>query len=144
METIHLDSMSEKEWSPSDVFDVFGDSLSRQILIMASEQPMAADDLAERLQVSEPTIYRRLNALIDYDLLRVDREVNTGGNDYKTVETTLRRVAFEIENGGYTIDLQMRQSIASQFESFWTDLDGSSPDQAGDAEAYLDSDPTEE
>lgn len=115
--------MGEKEWSPSDVFDVFGDRLARRILVLASERPVSADDLSEQLDVSRPTIYRRVNALIDYDLLNEQQRLDADGNHYQTVETTLKQVVFEIEDGGYNVSLEMRQSLADQFESFWSDLD---------------------
>lgn len=115
--------MAEKEWEPSDVFDVFGDSLARRILVLASERPVSADDLADQLDVSRPTIYRRVNALVDYDLLSEQQQLDADGNHYQTVETTLKEVVFEIEDGGYNVSLQMRQSLADQFESFWSDLD---------------------
>ncbi|MFB6359787.1 MAG: ArsR/SmtB family transcription factor [Halobacteriales archaeon] len=119
--------MAEKEWAPSDVFDVFGDALARRILVLASERALSADELADQFEASRPTIYRRLNALIDYDLLREQQEIDTDGNHYQVYETTLKRVSFEIEGGGYTIDMTMRQSLAEQFESFWTGLE-ESPD----------------
>lgn len=128
--------MGEKEWSPSDVFDVFGDELARRLLVLASDRPLSANELADQFDVSRPTIYRRLNALIDYDLLREQQEIDGDGNHYQVYETTLRRIAFEIEAGGYTIDMTMRQSLADQFESFWTGLEGS------EAEATIEPDPT--
>lgn len=117
--------MGEKVWDPTDIFEVFGDPLARRILVFASDRRVSADDLAEQLDVSRPTIYRRLNALIDYDLLRERQEIDAQGNHYQSYESTLRRVTFEIEDGGYNIDLTMRQTLADQFESFWSDLEGS-------------------
>lgn len=122
--------MGEKEWAPSDVFDVFGDSLARRILVLASERRVSADELAEQLDVSRPTIYRRVNALTDYDLLTEQQQLDVDGNHYRTVETTLKQIAFEIDDGGYNVSLQMRQSLADQFESFWSDLDHPSEDGA--------------
>lgn len=133
--------MGEKEWVPTDVFDVFGDSLARQILVLASDRPLSAGELAKRLDVSRPTIYRRVNALIDYDLLRERKEIDVQGNNYQLFETTLRRVTFEIEDGGYNIDLAMRQRLADQFESFWSDLEGSTVEPEPDGRP--DNEPTE-
>lgn len=134
--------MGEKEWAPSDVFDVFGDSLARRILVLASERPVSADDLAEQLDVSRPTIYRRVNALIDYDLLTEQQRLDADGNHYQTVETTLKQIAFEIEDGGYNVSLQMRQSLADQFESFWSDLDQPTQDGRRAFDEHPDRDPT--
>lgn len=131
--------MGEKEWAPSDVFDLFGDSLARRILVLASDRPLSADDLAHQLDVSRPTVYRRINALMDYDLVRERQQIDAKGNHYQLFETTLQRITFEIDNGGYNIDLTMRQSLADQFESFWTDLEASSSEHVRDG--YPDNEP---
>lgn len=119
--------MGEKQWDPATVLDVFGDKLARRILVLASDRPVAAHDLAEQLDVSEPTIYRRVNSLLEYDLVRVNQEIDTDGNHYKTYETALKRASFEIESGGYNIDLELRRSLANQFDAFWSDLEQSGP-----------------
>lgn len=114
--------MGEKEWAPMDVFDIFGDALTRRILVLASEQPLSADELAGTLDTSHPTVYRRINALLEYDLLKEQQQIDAEGNHYKTFETTLNRIAFEIDDGGYDIDIQMRQNLVDQFGDFWSDL----------------------
>ena len=124
--------MGQKEWEPSSVFDLFGDDLARQLLVLASDRPFAADELASALDTSLPTVYRRLNALGEYDLVREEQELDRDGNHYKTYETTLQRIAFEIEDGGYTIDVQLRQSLVSQFGEFWADLGGPPVESGGE------------
>jgi predicted ArsR family transcriptional regulator len=114
--------MGEKEWDPLDVFDLFGDGLTRRILVLASEHPMSADELARSLDTSHPTIYRRLNALIEYDLVTEHQQIDAEGNHYKMFETTLNRIAFEIDDGGYNIDIKLRQNLVDQFDDLWSDL----------------------
>lgn len=114
--------MGKKEWSPEGIFDLFGDDLTRQILVLASERPLSADEVSSTLDASRPTIYRRLNALLEYDLLKEQQQIDADGNHYKTFETTLHRVAFEIDDGGYNIDVQMRRNIVDQFDGLWSDL----------------------
>lgn len=135
--------MGEKEWVPSDVFDVFGDALARRILVLASDRPVSADDLATQLDFSKPTIYRRVNALIDYDFLRERQQIDVKGNHYQSYETTLRSVTLEINDGGYNINLSMRQSLADQFESFWTDLEGAASEPPLETDTEPDRDSTE-
>lgn len=135
--------MGDKEWAASDVFDVFGDELARQILVLASNRPVSADELANQLNVSQPTIYRRVNALLDYDLLSEQQQIDSGGNHYQTVETTLRKAVLEIEDGGYNVSLQMRQSLADQFESFWTGLDENRPDRGEAATDHANHQPSD-
>lgn len=120
--------MGEKQWEPTNVFDVFGDRLARRVLVLTSERPLSVDALSEHLDASPPTIYRRVNTLIEYDLVTSQQQVDENGHHYRTFETTLKRIAFEIEDGGYNIDVQMRRSLVDQFEAFWSDLEDSSPD----------------
>lgn len=119
--------MPEKEWEVENVFDIFGDSLSRKLLVLLSERRMGVEDLAADLEASRPTIYRRINAMCDFDLLDEQQEVDDRGHHYRTFETTLKRISLEIEDGGYDIDITLRRSMVDQFESFWTDLEDSSP-----------------
>lgn len=121
--------MSEKVSDTPGIFDLFGDDLSRQILVLASDGPLSADELASTLSTSHPTVYRRINALLEYDLLREHQEIDTDGNHYKTFETTLERIAFEIDDGGYNVDLQLHQDLVNQFDDFWSDLGESGVDE---------------
>lgn len=132
--------MGEKEWNVADIFDLFGDALARQILVLASRKPMSADELADHLEASSPTIYRRLNTLADYDLVDESVEFSEDGNHYRTFETTLRRLTFEIDSGGYNINFEVRRSLVDQFEAFWEDLNDSSPEAGLDAAVRPDGD----
>lgn len=114
--------MGGKEWNPANVFEIFGDELTRQILVLASEEPLSAGELSEHLDASLPTVYRRVNALLEHDLIAEHQQIDRDGNHYKTFETTLKRVSFEIEAGGYNVDVEMRRSLVDQFGELWSDL----------------------
>lgn len=113
--------MSE-EWDPDTLLDVFGSETARGILALASVEPLSAGDLSDHLEVSEPTVYRRLDALQRYDLVTGHAQVDDGGNHYKTYETNLERIAFEIEDGRFVVDVRLERDLVDQFESFWSDL----------------------
>lgn len=95
-----------KEWDPRNVFDVFGSESARRILALAAERPRSAEELAESLQVSQPTVYRRLDVLQDYDLVREDTRLDDEGNHYKAYETALERATFEVQSGEFVVDLE--------------------------------------
>lgn len=114
-----------KEWDPDTMLDVFGSETARGILALASVEPRSAADLSDRLEVSEPTVYRRLDALRRYDLVTEQARVDDGGNHYKTYETTLDRITFEIEDGRFVVDVRLERDLVDQFEGFWSDLGGS-------------------
>lgn len=114
-----------KEWDPESLFDVFGDELVRHILLLASEQPLSAEVLADHCEASLPTVYRRLDALEDLDLLQERMQVDDDGHHYRQFETTLKRLSFEISDGGFDVDIRIRRDLSNRFESFWDDLDRS-------------------
>lgn len=119
--------MGDKEWNPENLFDVLGDSLSRQILILANDSPVSATKLVDELDVTPPTVYRRLDELDDYDLLKEHRQIDERGNHYRTFETSLSRVEFEIEDGEFTVDVGMRRDLTDRFEAFWSEFEGAGP-----------------
>jgi len=114
--------MAKKEWEPSNIFDVFGDELARRILVYADRRAVSADELADRLDASSPTIYRRLNALADYDLVNEEVQVDGDDHHYRTYETALEEITFAIDEDGYTVEIQIQEGLGDQFVDFWSDL----------------------
>jgi biotin operon repressor len=114
--------MANKEWEPSNIFDIFGDELARRILVYANRRPVSAEELGDHLDASSPTIYRRLNALADYDLVGEELQVDDDGHHYRTFETALDQITFAVGDTGYTVDIQIEEGPADQFADFWSDL----------------------
>lgn len=119
-------SVGSKEWEPETIFDVLASDSARQILALASIRPMSAEELSDHCEGSLPTVYRRVNALLEYDLLEEDLEVETDGTQYKVFETNLDRICFEIEEGSVEVDIQLRRDVVDQFTDFWQDFEPSS------------------
>lgn len=119
------------EWEPETVLDVFGNEHARDILVLASAKPMSAEELAEQCGLSLPTVYRRVNVLESWDLLRADTRLDADGNHYQTYETKLREVRFAVEEGGFTVDVERRHDLVDKFESFWEGLESDGGDRRG-------------
>lgn len=109
------------EWDPTTVFDVLGNEHARQILALASVQPVSAEDLAAHTDASQATVYRRVNVCQEYDMLREETELDDVGNHYKTYRTALETVQFEVEEGGFTIEIELRQDVVGRFSEEWTE-----------------------
>ncbi|QIO21141.1 winged helix-turn-helix domain-containing protein [Haloarcula sp. JP-L23] len=116
-----------KDWEPETIFEVLGSEEVRRILAVANVDPVSVPDLAEGLDASEPTVYRRVNVCQEYDLLREADRVDDDGNHYKVYETTLERVCFELAGGGFEVDLQLRRETVDQIEDI--DHDEASPEE---------------
>lgn len=114
------------EWTHASLFEVFGDDLVREILVMASEGPVSAETIADHAEASKPTVYRRLDTLEELELVEADRRVDPDGNHYREFVTTVKRIAVEIEDGGVEIDLRIRRDVSDRFEAFWSELEETS------------------
>lgn len=112
-----------KEWNPANVFEVLASETAREVLVLASVEPMAARDLAEHCEASLPTIYRRVNVLVEYDLLEKETEFDPDGNHYNTYETTLDQLCIVIEDGDLSVDVQTERDLVDRFGGLWTDLE---------------------
>ena len=97
------------DWDPKTVFDVLGDEKARRILAAANLEPVSAQELADGLGVSEATVYRRVDACTDYDLLVERTRIDEDGNHYTAYETKLQRACFEVEGGGYDVNVELRR-----------------------------------
>lgn len=101
----------DREWDPETVFEVLGSELARRILALAAIRPHSAEEIAEHCDASLPTVYRRLNVLREYDLLRERRAVDDDGTHYNTYETTLESICFVVEEGSFEVDIQLRRAF---------------------------------
>jgi len=111
------------EWDPEDVFEVLGNEHVRQILALADVRPLSADELAEHTDASLPTVYRRVDVLQEYDMIREETRIDDEGNHYKVYETALEQVCFEVANGGFTVNVELREDLVDKFSDFWSDLE---------------------
>lgn len=118
--------MGQKEWRPSTVLDVFADPVARNTLVLANGQAVSANQLAETLDVSPPTIYRRIDPLVEANLLKERQQVDPDGNQHKEYETVLEEVTVAIENDGYAVDIQVDRDLTDDFEALWSDIESTS------------------
>jgi predicted transcriptional regulator len=92
------------------------DETARTILTATSVEPMSATALSERCGVSEPTIYRRLEDLREYNLIEERTRPDTsGGHHHQVYAPRLKRVTVELRDGSLTLDVQREQDMADRF-----------------------------
>lgn len=115
--------MSETENSPEELLDVFGDERARRILLLTSDSPMSATALADELDVSRPTVYRRVNTLVKCGLLREDVEIDIDGHHYRTFEAVLNEITFSVEDGHLRVTVGVNESLVDRFDGFLSGLE---------------------
>lgn len=97
------------DWDPETVFDVLGSEEVRKILALTNVSPKSAQELANHLDISRPTVYRRVNTCQEYDLLREDTELDEEGNHRKVYHASLERITFELDDAGFDVNIELRR-----------------------------------
>jgi DNA-binding transcriptional ArsR family regulator len=119
-------------WDADSVFEVLGSELARKILVLTSVEPLSADELTERCDASQPTVYRRLDALEEYDMVREEIQYDEDGNHYAAYECRLEEVCFAVTDGAFSVDIELQRTVVD-------DVDESTPgaDPQSDAEGDI-------
>lgn len=102
------DENAESDGSAAAVLDHLGDDVSRSILGACAADARSVGELAELCDVSEATIYRRLNRLMAAGLLdehtRIDSTAVSGGKEYTTaverIDVSLGPEGIEVHTDG--------------------------------------------
>lgn len=114
--------MTEKQWDPDNIIEVLASSESRKILSAASVRPVSAEELNEIVNVSLPTVYRRINVLIEYDLLSEEQAIDPEKGKYKRFRTDLKEVRFAVSDGGFDVEVKLRRDTVDKFADMIGDL----------------------
>lgn len=80
------------EWNPENIFELLSDDRARSILLATYEQQRSVQDLAQICEGSLSSLYRRVNVMVDYNLLHEQRIVDPDGHHYNVYETQFRDI----------------------------------------------------
>lgn len=107
--------MSE-ECDIEDIAALLEDETVRTILTETSVEPMSANALSDHCDVSEPTIYRRIEEMRACELIDERTRLDPSGGHHHTVYSSrLRRVTVELENGRFALEVNRREDMADRF-----------------------------
>lgn len=108
--------------SIEDVLDTIGDEHARAVLAALSRAPASAGELTDRLDLSRPTVHRRLNTLRDHDLVTERTLVGDDGNHYKEYRCNFDSTLISLEGEEYTVRIFRRENLPNRFSRLWNDL----------------------
>lgn len=100
----------------------FEDETARTILAETSSQPMTVNELANYLEASKPTIYRRIEQLEEHDLVTASIQPVEDGPQEKVFRATFDRLIIELEEGTYSYQLKRTERMADRLSRFIEDL----------------------
>lgn len=110
--------MSE-ECNPAEVLSLLGDEHVRAILSATSEQPMSVKSLTDHCDASLPTLYRRIERLLECEMLVERVEVAADGNHFRTYEARVEHVSVDIVDGEIDVECSTDEDAVDRFTRFW-------------------------
>jgi predicted transcriptional regulator len=108
--------------SIEDVLDTIGDQHARQVLAAISREPKSAKELADECDLSLPTVYRRIEMLEEYDLVRDRTLVAEDGNHYKVYESNFESTVISLEDDEYQMQIYREENLPDRFSQLWDEL----------------------
>jgi DNA-binding transcriptional ArsR family regulator len=85
------------------VLDTIGDARARRVLAAVGRDPCSAKELAEELDLSLPTVYRRLESLREQELVTARTLVAENGNHYEVFECNFNSTVISLEDDEYSV-----------------------------------------
>jgi Fe2+ or Zn2+ uptake regulation protein len=113
-----------EDCSSGELFSLLDDEYARAILIATSKRPMSANTLSEECDASLPTVYRRVERLVDCDLLAERTEIVEDGHHYSVYEARLQRLTIDLSDGDLHVSVEEQQpeDIADRFTTMWEEI----------------------
>lgn len=98
------------------VATLLADDTARGILAETSVEPMSAATLAARLEVSQPTIYRRIQDLEACNLISQRTQLDPEAGHHKQVyAANLNHLRIDLADGEMTLRIERPESMADAF-----------------------------
>ena len=87
---------TEQPIDTDELLSVLGDDYTQEILTIIGEQSLPAREIAERLDISRPTVYRRLNRLESLGVVEGVMSIHSGGQHRKEFRVVLDEVTLSL------------------------------------------------
>ncbi|MFT4920942.1 MAG: DNA-binding transcriptional ArsR family regulator [Haloarculaceae archaeon] len=96
---------TQPQADPEEVVTVLSDGYARRILKALGEQPLCARAIAERLNASRTTVYRRLDSLESTGVVESETAVHPEGHHRKEFRVAIEGVQFSFGSEGVTVEV---------------------------------------
>lgn len=116
--------MSGEETSNEELLALLGDTHVQAVLRVTNSQPMSANMLTENCDASRATIYRRVDDLLDHELLTEQLKIDEQGNHYTVYEANLDHISIHLDEGGFEVNVTRREDAADRITRIWDELRG--------------------
>ena len=104
------------------VATVLADNVASGILRETAEEPMSAHELADALDTSPPTVYRRLDDLREHDLVTTSTRPDPDGHHTDIHRAAVSDIQVSLDDDGFTVELDRRDTPADRFTRIIEDM----------------------
>lgn len=108
----------------SAVLNLLGDDYAREIIRAISTRPMSAKELTQALDISQPTVSRRLQSLEDEDLVVEQTRLDPDGHHYSVYIATLEEARIRLEDGSFRLTITREQTAADRLSYIFREMRG--------------------
>lgn len=110
--------------STEELLNTIGDRTARRVLATIDREPRSAKEIAARLDLSLPTVYRRLDTLTEHDLVTDRTRMTDEGNHYKVYDCTFESTVVSLHSGEYEVRVFRADNVPDRFRRLWEELSG--------------------
>ena len=104
------------------ILDTIGDRRTRHVLASIAHESRSAKEIAEELDLSLPTVYRRIEELEEHDLVTGRTEIASDGNHYRVFECAFESTVISLNDGEYEVQIFREGNVPDRFATLWDDL----------------------
>jgi predicted transcriptional regulator len=108
--------------SSEELLALLGKRRVRQILAATSREPLSAKALSEECDVAVSTIYRRVEEMVEHDLLVEQTQIESDGSHHSVYEANVDHFDVDIDDGRIAVDVHRREDAAQRFSRLWSDI----------------------
>lgn len=94
------DDSTGVDTTPRELLALLDDEYTIAILGAIRREPKSARSICEECRISRPTVYRRLNSLVEAGLVDARQSLHANGHHRKVFEATLDAVSLEVTGDG--------------------------------------------
>ncbi|MBS3760644.1 ArsR/SmtB family transcription factor [Halodesulfurarchaeum sp.] len=107
---------------PASVLRVLGNKYNAEIL-RATHTPMSAQELSDELDIPIATSYRRIEELLDHDLLALEgQEFSAEGRRTKVYRRKIDEIEIAFGTDEFEVDFKRRTEAKNNLVDVWSDL----------------------
>lgn len=108
-----------EERPESEILAILDDDYARAILEATRRERLSAKALSEECDMSISTVSRRINTLLEQDLLVERTHIDPDGHHYSEYEAKLDRVDVQLLETGFDVRIELREDAADRFTRIW-------------------------